>query len=432
MRLKIFTKGLPYLFTFFILLNELYGQDKKFTTWDMTYESTIKTVTLFPYTGSQSDYLEIPAIPLVQNNPLLLSFDDLREDANSYYIKIVHCNSDWSISSLLPAQYLNDFNEFFITDRRTSLNTKVPFVHYSFTLPKVKISGNYIVKVYRNYNEDDLILTRRFMVYENRVNIISDIKFPQKVSDRNTGQQVDFSITYSDYEIVNPSQSIKVVIRQNNRWDNAIYNLPPLYIKEYQNTLDFHYFNMENGFKGGNEYNAFDISSFLTYKLNINRIIQTNAEFNEVFLMPDRNQSNLPYSLIPDIDGQYFIQNYETQNTDVNPDYALVNFVFDSPPLPGRIFVIGAMNNWLLNSEFELVYDDELKKYTCRTLLKQGYYNYKYTYLDNNASIANDVYFSGSHSQTQNKYDILAYYRPPGERADKLIGYKQINFMARK
>lgn len=431
MRIKAILVLFLSCLTFLSIAGPNSTKEKKFTTWDMIYETSIKTVNLFPYSGSQSDYLEPPVVPISQPKSLLLSFDDLKDDADSYYVKIVHCNADWSVSSLLPVQYLYDFNEFFITDRRTSLNTKISYVHYSFPLPKVKLSGNYIVKVYRNYDEEDLILTKRFMVYENQVNIFPNIKLPQRVSDRNTGQQVDFTITYTNYEIVNPSQSIKVVIRQNNRWDNAIYNLPPLFVKENANTLDYNYFNMENGFKGGNEFHAFDISSFLTYKLNIGRIIQTNPEFNEVLLMPDKTQATLPYTLIPDIDGQYFIEHYETKETEVNPDYALVNFVLDSPPLQGRVFAIGAMSGWRLDPEFELIYNEEINKYTCRTLLKQGYYNYKYTLVTNNSPYGDDVFFSGSHSQTQNKYDILAYYRPPGERADRLIGYKQINFMAR-
>ena len=37
-----------------------------------------------------------------------------------------------------------------------------------------------------------------------------------------------------------------------------------------------------------------------------------------------------------------------------------------------------------------------------------------------------EVYFEGSHQETENQYDLLVYYRPPGTRADLLIGYQTV------
>ncbi|MBK7554310.1 MAG: DUF5103 domain-containing protein [Flavobacteriales bacterium] len=42
-------------------------------------------------------------------------------------------------------------------------------------LIKPRISGNYILKVFRNGDETDLVLTRRFMVFETKVQIAAQV-----------------------------------------------------------------------------------------------------------------------------------------------------------------------------------------------------------------------------------------------------------------
>lgn len=440
------TQKISIFFAIVLLIaNTSFGQKKKtkareesapekvFSTNDLVYETTIKTVLLFPQTGSVSDYLQAPITPIGQQIPLLLSFDDLKLDFEDYYVKIIHCNADWTKSSLSEIQYLYNFNEFLITDRQTSINTSIPFIHYKFPIPKVKQSGNYVVKVYRDYNEDDLILTKRFIVYEEgsqSVIITPQVTFARKVSERNLSQQVDFTISYGNLNIVNPAMTLKVVIRQNHRWDNAIYNLPPLFVRENQNLLDYHYFNMENGFKGGNEFNAFDISSLQSYRLNIGSIVK-EPEFYEVFLLTDVSRKTQPYSQFVDIDGKYWVDHYELGEREYSPDYALVNFFLEVPPQLGPIYIRGGMNDWRIEETNKMTYDPELKKYTGRILLKQGYYNFLYTTIDPNTKKIDDQFIFGTHSQTQNQYDILVYYRAPGDRADKLIGYKSVNYNAR-
>jgi hypothetical protein len=41
-------------------------------------------------------------------------------------------------------------------------------------------------------------------------------------------------------------------------------------------------------------------------------------------------------------------------------------------------------------------------------------------------SAPDEIYFEGSHRETENQYDLLVYYRPPGSRADLLIGYQTV------
>lgn len=226
---------------------------------NIEYEKSIKTVLLYPASNKLQDVVQPSVVPLSQINPLVLEFDDLKSDIESYHVKIIHCDANWKKSSINEIEYLYDFNEYPINEYELSFNTRVPFVHYTFVAPKVKISGNYLLKVYRAKNENDLILTRRFMVYDNLATIAHEVRISSGVRERRLNQQIVFSVNYGNLEIINPLDDIKVLIRQNQRWDNAIFNLRPTMVREDQRRVEYEHFTQENEFRGGNEFRFFDI-----------------------------------------------------------------------------------------------------------------------------------------------------------------------------
>ena len=95
------------------------------------------------------------------------------------------------------------------------------------------------------------------------------------------------------------------------------------------------------------------------------------------------------------------------------------------------MYVLGALTDWQLKDEFRLTYDEATGRYTGHALLKQGYYNYSFA-VAGAGGAADETYFEGTHNQTENQYDLLVYYRPPGSRADLLIGYQQTGFNSRQ
>ncbi len=405
--------------------------DKELQSIDRVYESNIKSVLLYPNTNNMKDVLQPPVIPLNENRSLLLCFDEMGDRTDNYLVKILNCNSDWTISNLNAIMYLNDYNEFQIMDRQSSFNTRIPYIHYRFVVPRTKISGNFLIMVYRDGDDTDLILTRRFMVYENNVTITPQIRFPISNNERNTGQQVDFNLYYNN-SIQNPMERLSVVLRQNNNWSNAIYNLKPAFMRDEIRTYEYSFFNNENVFKGGNEFRFFDVRSLRSNGMNVSKIIQTDTN-NDVLLSYDQTRRSNAYSTSFDINGFYVPENYETKGYEIEPDYANVIFTLDIKPeeVPGRIFVFGALTDWALNAEYEMKWDDEYKVYTCTALLKQGYYNYSYSFLPKGKNIADNTYLEGSFSQTQNVYDIIIYYKAPGGLSDRIVGYKSIDYLSR-
>jgi hypothetical protein len=408
--------------------------EKELITEDYIYEPQVRTPLLYPntYNNDSNDIYAPPMlrpaiIPIAQPSQLILEFDEMGNYPQNYYAKILNCNADWTVSSLSAVQYVSDYNEYFINDRKPSFNTRLAYIHYKFIVPKVKQSGNYLIIVYRNFNDKDLILSKRFMVYDNQIDITPQMKFSTVLDMRNVNQQVDFNINYGKYDIFNPLQNLKISLRQNYRYGTAINDLKPITIREDQKILEYFYYDLQSNFPGGNEFRIFDIRSAMFAGFNVARVRRDSAKAEE-FLRVDRNRKNNGYALTIDKNGRFYIQLYETGGTDIDPDYVYVDMYLRNDKVDGKIYAFGAFTDWKLKDEFEMKYDDENKYYTCRTLLKQGYYNYRYVYVPPGTSNIDEAYFEGSFNLTENEYDIVAYYRPVGARSDLIIGYKNFRY----
>ncbi|MBJ6118079.1 DUF5103 domain-containing protein [Pontibacter sp. BT310] len=395
---------------------------------DYIYNETIKSVQFYQATGVPDEVLEPAVTSLQQGRPILLEFDRLKAGPQRLVAKLIHCNYNWTPSNLTETQYLNDFNEFFITDVQNSVNTRVPYVHYRFRVPRVKMSGNYVLEV--REEGGNLLLTRRMMVYENLTAVTSKLGLPAGPSGRQTRQPVEFNVFYQDYELINPAMEVKAVLRQNHRWDNAKFIPSPTFVRDHLKRLEYVFFEPKDNFLGLAEYRPFDTRSV---RYNGIRVSSVNAEANpiEVFLQIDKNRSGEVYSQEPDINGKMLFNNREYGNGDVNSDYTWVDFELKaSEEQTGQVYILGALTDWKISSDARMRYNAEKQVYNGRLLLKQGYYNYQYV-LQQNQTI-DYSYYEGSHFQTENSYDILIYYRPPGSRADLLIGYEEILFNRRR
>lgn len=404
------------------------GQQTQLRYEDHVYHESIKTVQFYQATGVPEEVLEPAVTSLQQGRPLVLEFDRVNTGQQRLVAKLIHCNYNWTPSNLNETQYLNDFNEFFITDAQNSVNTRVPYVHYRFRVPRVKMSGNYLLEV--REEGGNLLLTRRMMVYQNLTTVTAKLGLPAGPSGRDTRQPVEFNVFYKDYEIVNPAVEVKAVLRQNHRWDNAKFIPAPTFVRDHLKRLEYVFFEPKDNFLGLAEYRPFDTRSVRYNGIGVSNI---NVEANpvEVFLQIDKNRSGEVYSQEPDVNGKMIINNREYGNGNINADYTWVDFELKATEEPtGQVYILGALTDWKLLPEGRMRYNPERQAYSGRLLLKQGYYNYQYVL--QKGSTLDYSYYEGSHFQTENSYDILIYYRPPGSRADLLIGYEEILFNRRR
>jgi Domain of unknown function (DUF5103) len=415
-------------FSLFAQKKKSYTEAKAIIYDNHTYEKYIRTVQLYPVLGitkTPQETLNPPIINLVDNQMLKLEFDCLAPEFNSFRVKVLHCNADWTPSVLNEIEYLTEFNDFPINDYRNSFATKIPYIHFAVEIPKTKLAGNYLVMVYKNRNEGDIMLTRRFMVYQNRLNVGGNVTFPNNVQKRLTHQQVNFSINYGGYEIIDPKMDLKIIIRQNYRDNRILKNLQPFMIDAYNQKINYQFFEGENQMEGLNEFRMFDGRSTQQKLVNISKIIQGSQE-SIVEIYAEKPQNGLGYVSNNDFDGMYVIDNYETNRGDTESDYVRFSFQLKSDSLENKnVFINGAFNDWQLNEVNLMHYVPESHSYEAFIQLKQGIYNYNYVTRDSEGNV-NETALEGTHSQTENVYEILVYHRPIGTRADALVGYSFI------
>jgi hypothetical protein len=414
-----------FLLVISLFINDLIYADE-LKAIDYTYHQEVKTVLLYPASITAPNVpLPPPVIAMNDPFPLLLEFDKFGSEVERFAVKIISCDADWAISQLSPVEYLDDYNEFYIRDREFSMNTKVRFVHYKFIVPRVKVSGNYLLKVYEENNEENILFTRRFMVHENGAIISSSLATVVGVEEAFRNQQIEFSVGYTDYQVFNPQEQIKVVLRQNFRWDRQITNLKPTFISDFDKRLDYKHFNFENMFKGGNEFRMFDLRNLIARNLNV-EFMEYNPSLNHAILYTDKTRNGWAYSkIMDDMNGRFFIQNLLMPNAGTDGDYINVTFRLKTESEEsGGVYVAGGFSDWQLTEDYRMSYIADKQEYQKTILLKQGFYNYQYSFTKNYSTERDDVYFEGTHSRTENNYEIFVYFRPLGFRTDLLIGYK--------
>lgn len=392
------------------------GNPKALQLIDRAYEPQIKTVQLY----SSGNTLN-PAVTGLGQANLILEFDDMRSQNDSYYARVIHCNHDWTQSSLQDLDYMTVYNEFPITTYEFSVDTHIPYIHYTFTLPVVKLPGNYVLAVYRGSNKEDILLTKRFMVFNTQVSFTQNGNLigPGRIADLN--QQINFTVNYQNLNILNPLTDVHVNIRQNQRWDNQASNVKPSFVREIEKEIEYRFFDDALMFKGGNEFRFFDLRSLNYPGRNVGYMDKKVKPF-KAYIQKDKSREDEAYAQYNDLNGGFTLDNYDYRDM-AYANYVDVNFTLSTPPVKGDVYVAGAFNYWNLNQENKMHYDTAQNSYVADILLKQGWYDYQYIV---KAPGVDPYRFEGSHFETENQYEVFVYYRPFQPQADLLIGYLRL------
>lgn len=404
-------KPFSVLILFALISANLFGQIK-----ETLPPPFIRTVIL---NGGSIENSGNPIIPLGAS--LHLRFDDIIGDEADYYYTIEHFNFDWTPSELNKSEYLDGFDNVRISSHFNALNTLQPYTHYELSIPnknvkQLKVSGNYLLSVF-NANRE-LVFSRKFMVYEPIVQVAAEVKRSRDLNYIDEKQIVNFSIDSQELLLKNPENNVKVALIQNSNLNTAITNLKPQY--SIANELIYRY-DKEASFWGGNEYLQFDNKDIRVTTADISSV-ELGDHYHH-FLYLDLTRANQPYSYNPDINGKFVIRNFLAEDSNREADYVWIHFRLKNyDDLNGKqVHIYGGFNNFNLDESTRLTYNPEKGVYEGARLFKQGYYNYKYVVLDKD-SLIDEGYISGNFDETENDYQILVYYSPPGSRYDRIIG----------
>jgi len=366
---------------------------------------------------------QLPVVRLGET--IQLEFDALTGKEDDFYYTIQHYDYDWKPSSLFKTEYLNGIDNQRIRTYENSFNSYQIYSHYYLTLPNqqtrgVKVSGNYMIKVYDNYGE--LMFSRKFMVYEELSSVGISIKRSRDVRYLDTKQNVDLVVVPSSINIMNPTQTVKTTIIQNNNLNTAITDLKPQYTLGTQ--LIYKY-TKETAFWGGNEYFYFENKDLRAATSSVQAI--ELRELYNTYLYTNIPRKNRPYTYNPDINGNFAVVAIDVDNPDIEADYAWVHFSIKMEELLGsEVFVYGNFNNYATDQTNIMAYDTEHGVYYTSILLKQGFYNYKFVTV-NNKGVLDTGFISGNFDETENNYKVLVYYRELGGRYDRIIGYNEVD-----
>ncbi|HPE34712.1 MAG TPA: DUF5103 domain-containing protein [Bacteroidales bacterium] len=423
---KILSFTLLLLSCFKLISQNDYYTENYVRNQDFVYNESIKTVMLYKL-GFE---LSAPVIALHSDEKLVLTFDDLSADYVKYEYTIIHCDADWNVSDLMPGDYLESFTDDYIDDFAYSVNTMQSYVNYRKIIPNdvisFKLSGNYLLKVYTENNPDQLILTRRFFVVEDKATVTGEVRMSSNVNERNWRQEVNCMVNTTGLTIIDPYQEIKLTIRQNGRWDNSITGIKPYQIRN--NELFFNEIG-SNVFDGGNGFRYFDIKTLRSNTMRVKMVDYDPVNGYQVYLHDDEIKKKHVYVDIQEnINGRYLIKTEDMPDARIQSEYATVNFFlsYPTPLIEGKLYVTGGLTNWQLLREAEMKYNPARKGFEANLLLKQGFYNYQYVLLPNNKKVADLWFAEGNFYETNNEYTIYVYYRPQGSRYDQLVNVTMI------
>ncbi|PTN07857.1 DUF5103 domain-containing protein [Mangrovibacterium marinum] len=386
----------------------------------------IHSVQLF----SSGSVLSMPVLSLGTDEQLVLKFDDLSGQVKNYNYTILHCDADWRESFVMQSEYLDGFAENPLDDYALSFNTSMDYVNYQLAIPNQQVrlnySGNYILLVYEGNDREHPVLSRRFFVLDQQVAVQGQVKKATFDPFQGDNQEVDFSVLHRQLKIEDPFSEIRVVVMKNRRWDSAIRDLKPIFVRDNELVYDY---DEQNVFPGGNEFRYFDMRSWKYTGENVDEIGFYQAYYH-VRVMPDEIRSNKKYFEYQEMNGNFTVESQDRiQDPDTECDYAFVHFSLAVPvPLVGgTVHVFGALTNWTTGKGTAMSWDAAHKQYDLTLLLKQGYYNYEYVYVPEGATVADETVLEGSHFETENDYQIFVYYKGISDRYEQLVGFTQLN-----
>ena len=371
---------------------------------------------------ANNDWLSLPIITLNSNDFVNISFDDLTHEYHRYCYKIEHCEADWQTSSaLFESDYIDGFaSGNTIDDVQESTNTVQLYTHYKISFPnnkcRPKISGNYRVTIYDENDEKHVVCRAYFMIVEPSMAVQLNVTTNTDIDINGKHQQVEMAIDYGNNIVSNPQTQIKTIVMQNSRWDNAVINAHPQYIKanglQWIHCKDFI-------FDGGNEYRKFETLDVTHTTMGLESINWDGHNYH-AWIWTDEPRPSYIYD--KDANGAFLIRNSDNIDNDVNSDYIITHFRLKSPQIPHPIYINGFFTNDRFLPQYEMKWNEKNQQYEGELLLKQGYYSYQYLMMKPEGKLK-PVPSEGNFYQTENTYQALIYFKANGDRTDRLVGY---------
>lgn len=376
--------------------------------------------------SKDGDFMGYPVLHLGSDEKIIISFDEIGDERSYLRCRLVHCNADWEPSRLLDSEFADGFNIADIDDYAFSSNTFIHFVNYRIEIPTPDItplkSGNYILQVFPEDDEENVLLQARFSVSENMTPVRGNVTTRTDRGYNDLYQQLELSLTLPSQDAVrDPFSDLMVEILQNGSEVRRSVLTHPQRV-EGKNVIYSH--SPELIFPAGNEYRRFETVRADYPGLGVDSTRYIDNMYH-AYLHHDRNRSASGYQYDRTQAGRFLIREYNSSDGDIAGDYIMVHFSLDCPEfMEADIYLDGEFTSGNRDEKYRMRYDRESGLYRLDIPLKQGAYNYRYIAVPRNypGHKGDPSPVEGDFHDTCNEYLIKIYQRTPGSRADRLIG----------
>lgn len=369
------------------------------------------------------DWLSPAVMRLRTDDVLHVSFDELSHEYHRYTYRVEHCEADWTPStSLFESDWLEGFNGNPIDDYDPSVNTTVAYTHYRFQIPndrmRLRLSGNYRIHIYDNEGDEREVITADFCVTEQSMPLAFSLTTNTDIDTNVSHQQVSLALNFGVERVTDPANQLRVVVMQNGREDNMKVNPKPTILNS--NGAEWKH-SRELIFDAGNEYRKYEVLDVSHPTMGIDHI-HWNGEAYEVYPFIDEPRPHYLYD--EDANGSFFIRNSDNWQIETTCEYVWVVYRMKCPELlAGKMMIDGWWATDANPETYEMTYDANAGMYTARILQKQGYYSYQYLWQKPDGS-KQYAPSEGSFYQTENRYQVLVYYRGINDNYWRLTAFR--------
>ena len=377
------------------------------------------------------DWLAMPVMELGSTDMVSICFDQLSHDYHRLVYHIEPCNPDWTpAEGLFESDWLQGFNDRPIEDYQNSLNTTVLYTHYRLQLPnddtRLTMSGNYRVHIVDEDNDNQDVIVIELRVVEQQADIGISVTTNTDIDLNGRYQQVALNVGYGPLRVTDAASQLQTFVLQNGREDNMKMNVKPNYVTPRGMRWEH---NRRLIFEGGNEYHKYELLDPSHPTMGIDHLYWDEQQ-RRFHAYPFVVESRRNYVYDEDADGAFLIRNFDNAETDYTSDYVYVHYQAKA----ARHYAdatIAIEGRWTTepSSTYAMQYDSSDQSYHAVVLQKLGYYNYQLLLTDFDGT-THPLPEEGSFYQTENKYQCLVYYRGTGERAWRLVGFKEVTFKA--
>ena len=374
--------------------------------------SDVKTIQLYRVQGvpegsfgaQNEQEMQFPIITLGKQETLRLEFDLMEPTGRPLSVHFYHADAYWK-RDLLPVEYLGRFQRDDILIFDPSRATDISYTHYSYEFPndniEFLISGNYIVRISEQGNEEEVLFERPFFITENHPS--PRIGVENYIRGANGFSAIQPALAFlPPAELKNNIYDFVACFTRNGRFDAPRCTDTPHIIQ--QPTLRF-FLPPSQAFDPAIPDYFLDLSA-IRVGLNITHVDFSSSPY---FVTLKTDYARFPGNpLDPVLNGQTVVSGVvdDVFEPDLAGQYVdvLFQYVPDEKRLyEDEVYLVGSFNGWNKEESIPLTWSPEEEWYEGVVQLKQGHYDYQYV-------LGKDRLPGGTAPRNENLLTGMVYY----------------------